>query len=175
MSTQRARRPQGIEGFTLIEVMVTLAVFGILVATGIPVVGGAMERFTLNSSSRSVGADIRSARYSAVAKNRTMVVRFNCPGPGQYRMVEFTGNVAIDGAGDRCSPATYPYPDQTPGVAPDADGPVLQLPQGIQFRVVSDLQFNATGRIPAAALIEVTNGRQVRNIIVPANGRVVEQ
>lgn len=176
MSIKGARRPCRFEGFTLIEMVATLAVLGILVATGVPVVGGAMQRFTLNSAARAVGADIRSTRYAAIAKNRTMAIRFNCPAAGQYRMVEITGNAAIDGAVDRCSLATYPYPDAAPGVAPDADGPVLQLPQALQFGIVSDVQFNATGRLPGpTARIEVTNGTLVRAITVPPNGRVVEQ
>ena len=176
MSTDNDRRVSHDDGFTLVEMLVTLAVFGVLIATGIPVVGGAMQRFTLNSSARAVGADIRSTRYAAIAKNRTMAIRFNCPAAGQYRMVEITGNAAIDAAADRCSLATYPYPDTTPGVAPDADGPLLQLPQALLFGIVSDVQFNATGRLPGPTVrIEVTNGTLVRAITVPPNGRVVEQ
>lgn len=179
MRTPRNRRRGRDEGFTLLELLATVAVFGILVATGLPVVGGAMERFTMNSAARTVGAEVRSARYSAVAKNRTMAVRFNCPAPGQYRILEFTGIAAIDNAPDRCSPVTYPFPDATPGVAPDADGPVLDLPPGVRFRAVTDLQLNATGRIngigPSTQLsLEVTNGRLVRTIAIFGNGRVLD-
>jgi prepilin-type N-terminal cleavage/methylation domain-containing protein len=162
-------------GFTLIEVLVVVTVVGVLLAVSIPVVQTGVERLTFNSVVREVGAEIRATRYAAVAKNRTEVLRFNCPNPREYRMVEFTATAAIDDAADRCSSAVYPYPDPNPGVAPDTDGPVRHLPQGVTFSQSSSLAFDATGRIPAVSTIEVTNGRQTRTITVLASGRVVEQ
>jgi type IV fimbrial biogenesis protein FimT len=172
-SASRERR--AVRGFTLLEVLTVLAILGVLMGIAIPVVNTAIQRYTLNSAARNVGAAIRSARYGAVAKNRTLVLRFNCPANGQYRMLEFTGTLAIDTAADRCSTATYPFPDTTPGVAPDADGPVATLDPGVSFGAVTDLAFNATGRIPAVATIEVTNGTQTRRITVAPGGRITEQ
>ena len=56
-----------------------------------------------------------------------MRVRFNCPATGQMRVVEVTGNAAIDTAGDRCDLGAYPYPDTDASTAPNNDGPVLQM------------------------------------------------
>jgi prepilin-type N-terminal cleavage/methylation domain-containing protein len=167
-----ARRNQA--GFTLLETLVVLLLFGIVAAIAIPAIGAGLRQTSMNSAVRNLTAEIRSARYAAVAKNRTLILRFNCPGAGQYRLVEFTGNVAIDTAADRCSPAAYPFPDTTPGVAPDADGTVLQLDAGISFGAVGDLRFDATGRIPAQVRIEVTNGSQLRAITVAPGGRITE-
>ena len=68
-------------GFTLIEVLVVVTVVGVLLAVSIPVVQTGVERLTFNSVVREVGAEIRATRYAAVAKNRTEVLRFNCPNP----------------------------------------------------------------------------------------------
>ena len=43
------------------------------------------------------------------------------------RVVEVTGNAAIDTAGDRCDLSAYPYPDTDASTAPNNDGPVLQM------------------------------------------------
>jgi prepilin-type N-terminal cleavage/methylation domain-containing protein len=162
-------------GFTLVELLLVVGVVGVVLATAVPVVQTAAERFTFNSAARSVGAEIRSTRYAAVAKNRTQLLRFNCPGPGEFRMVEFTADATLDYAADRCSSATYPYPDSNPGVAPDTDGPVRRLPEGIAFSQASTLVFDPTGRIPTVVTVEVNNGRQRRTIIVQTSGRVAEQ
>jgi len=177
MITAPRRRRRLDVGFTTLELMVVVAVVGVLVAAGLPVIGGAVDRFTLNNAARGLGADIRSTRWSAVAKNRTMILRFNCPAPNEYRLVEFTGNAAIDNAPDRCSEAAYPFPDPNPGAAPDADGPIIRLPRGVRFTRTADTQFDANGRLTsllAPITIEVTNGREFRRVTIPASGRVVE-
>ena len=175
MSSSITSHHRTAPGFSLVEMLVVLALLGVLATMGVPAVAGAIEQFTFNSAARSVAADIRSARWAAVAKNRTMLLRFNCPAANQYRLVEFTGNPTIDGAADRCSTIAYPFPDAAPGVAPDADGPVITLPRGITFGLVQDLAFGPTGRVPASVTIGVTNGTRTRTITVPVNGRVAEQ
>ena len=106
-------------GFTIIELIAVVAVIAILAGIAVPQVGSAMRLYALNSSTRAVAAAIRSARYTAVSKNRTVRVRFNCPAAGQFRIVEFVGSAAVDNAADRCSEQTYPYPDANAAVAPN--------------------------------------------------------
>jgi prepilin-type N-terminal cleavage/methylation domain-containing protein len=161
-------------GFTLLEVLTALGIIAVVSAVGLPIVTSGLRQYALNTAARNVAAEIRSARYAAVAKNRTLILRFNCPGAGQYRAVEFTGTPAIDDDADRCSQSAYPFPDTTPG-APSADGPVLGLDPGISFGAVGNLAFDATGRIPGVVTIEVTDGNQVRRLTVAAGGRITEQ
>jgi prepilin-type N-terminal cleavage/methylation domain-containing protein len=163
-------------GFSLVEILTVIAVAGVVAAIGLPMVRDGLRQYALNTASRNVAAEIRSARYGAVAKNRTLVLRFNCPSPSQYRLVEFTGNPTIDDAADRCSLASYPYPDPTPATAPTADGPVLTLDPGIGFGAVNDLSFDASGRIPPPTkTIEVADGTQIRRIFISPAGRITEQ
>jgi len=171
-------------GFTLIEILFMLAVAAMLAGTAIPGISGAMRRFPLTTAIETVATQVRAARYQAVATNRTLRVRFNCPGVGQVRVVEVVNNPAIDDDPDRCSEEAYPYPDPDPAAPPNADGPVVFLPQGAQFEDVADVQIDNTGRaapltgcpacvaVAPPALISVSNGYETQTIIVSAGGRV---
>ena len=173
-----------VAGFTLVEIMLVTTVAGVLAAVAAPSIDGAMRRYRMNTATRTITTEIRAARFIAVAKNRTMRVRFNCPGPGQFRVIEVTGNAAIDSAADRCSETAYPYPDQNPAVAPNADGPAMWINQGAALGAVQDLQISNRGRIqplnncPACAVaappasIGITNGYEIQTIPVSASGMV---
>ena len=175
---------QRIAGFTLVEVLMVTGVAGIMAAVAIPSIDGAMRRYRMTTATRAIITEIRAARLTAVATNRPMRVRFNCPGPGQYRVIEVTGNAAIDNDTDRCSETAYPYPDPNPAVAPNADGPTRWINQGAAFDFVQDLQISNRGRIqplancPACAVaappasIGLTNGNRVQTVTVSASGMV---
>ena len=171
-------------GFTLPEILVVMGVAAILAVMAAPVITGAMRGYALKTSVDAVGAAIRGARYSAVSTNRTVRVRFNCPAANQLRVVEVVGT-AVDAAANRCSDATYPYPDPDPAAAPDIDGPVVVLPPGSRFGAVQDLEIDRTGRVTrltgcptcvsAAAPASVTVGTpyETRTITVTSNGQVL--
>ncbi len=76
-------RAKSEAGFTLTEMLVVTAVIAILAGMAAPTILGAVRLFALNSTLQAVGATIRGARYTAVTKNRTMRVRFNCPAVDQ--------------------------------------------------------------------------------------------
>ena len=123
-----------------------------------------------------MAAQVRVARLKAVTSNCTMRVRFNCPAPGLYRVVEVVNNAAIDNAADRCSSTTYPYPDPNPAALPDLDEPVMVLRGGIAFGGVQDLDIAPTGRVTALtgalpATIGVTDSYgEIQNVVVSATG-----
>ncbi len=162
------------QGASLMEVLVVVALVATLTGFAVPRMLTALEHYRLNSAGRQVSAQIRAARLAAVTANRVMLVRFNCPGPGMYRVVEFTGNPAIDTAADRCS---SPWPDPDPVALPNVDGPPAYLPDTMAFGVTQDLRISTTGQFTPLsggmpALIEVTNGSRVGQITVSAAGRV---
>ena len=117
-------------GFSIVEVVVVAAVTMITVGLAAPSITAAIDTYQFNNDVQSVASTIRSARFTAVASNVRMQVRFNCPATGQMRVVEVTGNAGIDTAGDRCDLNAYPYPDPDASVAPDNDGPVVQMGSG---------------------------------------------
>ena len=136
--TQMARTNSG---FTLIEMMMTLTVFTILAATAIPQVMDMTGGMRLRQGAREVERQLQAARLKAVTSNRVMRVRFNCPGPGQYRMVELIGTPGDPDADDadtdlsRCSNELYPSPpdDTNRLTLPNHDGPVRTLHSSLEF------------------------------------------
>lgn len=174
-------------GFTILELLISVGLVLVVVAAAAPVVTAAMRRYALTSATQGVAAQIRAARLIAVSRNVTMRVRFNCPEPGAYRIIEVVGNAGVDQAADRCSQAAYPYPDPDPAVRPNADRQVMYLPDGASFGTVSDIEIAGTGRItrltgcpacvPAAgtASVTVTGHAETRTITLTPNGRVQVQ
>lgn len=161
-------------GASLMEVLVVVALIATVTGIAVPQMLAAIEHYRVNSAGRQVSAQIRAARLAAVTANRVMLVRFNCPGPSMYRVVEFTGNPVIDNAADRCS---APWPDNDPVALPNVDGPPSYLPDTMAFGATQDLRISTTGQFtPLAggmpALIEVTNGSRVEQITVSTAGRV---
>ena len=174
--SMNARQPRQ-QGFSLIDIMITVSLLGVLMAVTVPGATGASRRYHLAAATHEVAAQVRLARLRAVTANRTIRVRFNCPAVGQFRVVEVVNNAAIDDAADRCSSTTYPYPDPDPAAQPDLDGPVMVLRGGVTFGGVQDLDITPTGRVTpltgaVPATIGVTNSHETQNVIVSATGRV---
>ncbi len=65
------------KGFTLIELMVVLAIVSIMMAIMIPNVSGYMSSLTINSAAEGLATDLRSARQLAISKNVKTVITIN--------------------------------------------------------------------------------------------------
>ena len=135
-------------GFTLIDMMVVVAVFGILAAVAIPSLSAVSERMKLGQGQREVERQLQIARLKAVTANRKIRVRFNCPVATAYRMVEVIGTAADDAA-NRCSESAYPAvaPDNNPMTRPNHDGPVRYLPKDVSFGAAAALEFAPDGTV----------------------------
>ena len=172
-------------GFSVIEVVVVASVTMITVGLAAPSITGAIETYRFNSDVQNVAATIRSARYKAVASNVALRVRFNCPTTGHMRVVEVTGDAAIDNASDRCDLAIYPYPDTDSASAPNNDGPVLSMGSTTDFpSTMASLEISTAGRVvpltgcpacaaaspPAVLTIEDETSGTARRITVTATG-----
>lgn len=156
-----------------------LAVIAIVAAVAVPTVATGIRLYALNTAAQTVASAVRSARYTAVSRNRTVRVRFDCPATDQFRIVEKTGTATIDNATDRCSTTAYPYPSTT-----YVDGPVQLLPSGAEFYSVQDLQIGTAGRVvplsgcptciegTGSVTVVVTNGSETQAINVSSNGQV---
>ena len=189
---KHGRRSQA--GFTLAELLVVTAVFGIVSALAMPQLGRAVEAYRLGIAIREVERELQAARVAAVTANRQVRVLFNCPAAGQFRRVEVLGEPGLPDARDdlvaRCDPATFPYPaaDLDPLTRPNHDGPLHWLPDGITMGGVGGIEFrpNGTARSDAAGgaitwmdipvdgvSATVTKGALSRTITINGMGRVL--
>lgn len=79
-------------GFTLIELMTTLSIFGILMAIAVPAIQNQIAREQLVASARELRSVLRNARSAAVNEGvpRYVVLR---PGtPGRYQVYRYAGS-----------------------------------------------------------------------------------
>jgi len=135
-------------GFTLIDMMVVVTVFGILAAISIPSLSAVSERMKLGQGQREVERELQTAPLKAVTANRRIRVRFNCPVARTYRMVEVIGTAADDAA-NRCLETAYPAvpADRNPMTRPNTDGPIRYLPKDVSFGAAAALEFAPDGTV----------------------------
>ena len=84
-------------GFTLIEMMVVIAVLAIVAAIAIPNFMSLLPGMRLNGAARQVMGDLMAARMNAVKQNNRFRVFFNNPGTNQYQILDDDDN---DGSAD---------------------------------------------------------------------------
>ena len=67
-------------GFTLVEVLVTLVVIGIMAAVTAPALMDMAPNMSLKSASRDLLSNLQSAKTRAIKENTTITIRFDTPG-----------------------------------------------------------------------------------------------
>ena len=144
MSTNLRRDERG---FTLIDIIATIMVMGIIMAMTVPGIVGSLERLKLGQAAREVEREIHLAKSRAVSKGRAMRIRFDCPSSGYYRVTELIGTTSVPAAADsapnRCELAAYPFPplDTNLLTRPNLDGPLRTLPDDILFSAPQTIEF----------------------------------
>jgi hypothetical protein len=141
-----------MEGISLVDMLLAVAVLGILSAMAVALAQNVTEGMRLGQGAREVERELQTARLKAVTSNRPIRVRFNCPVGGQYRMVELIGTpsvaAAADSSADRCKQTSYPYPpDVDPVTLPNHDGPVRSLHPKLTFGAAKTLEFWPDGSV----------------------------
>jgi len=140
-------------GFSVTELMLVVAMIGTLSVIALPVMQDVTANIKLNEAARMVERELQDARLKAVAANRVIRVRLNCPAAGYIRSVEVLGTAA-DTAANRCMTSAYPFPppDDDIMTRPNFDGPARPLPNSATV-TNQVLQFS-----PDGTAINVING-----------------
>lgn len=102
-------------GFTLVEVMIVIAVFAIMAAVAIPTFMSLLPGMRLNGATRQVASDLMAARMKAVKLNQRTKVSFGSTGYGYeiWNDADNSGAVA-DNEGDDVERSIHPdYHDVT--------------------------------------------------------------
>lgn len=95
-------------GFTLLELLVAVALAGVLGAVAVPEARRQLERWRLSAAARQVVMDLKVARARAIAGGAAQRVHFAVPG------------------------GSYQHERQRPGGAYAPIGPVTALPDGVR-------------------------------------------
>ena len=142
-------------GFTLIELMVVMAIIAITAAASIPMGLNFIHIYKITGAAHAVSAQVQRARAQAVKRNtsRGILLNFNYPAPGQYQFTSLepspvTGswdggvypqNPGLFGPGD-VNYGTVPAP---PANITDPDvAASVQSPHGIPTDLPVDLGFD---------------------------------
>lgn len=176
------RHPSTERGFSLTELMLTVAMAATVMAIGVPMVTDVAATIKLNEATRLVEREFQDARLKAVKTNRPLRVRTNCPAAGFIRTVEVL-NTAVDAAADRCLPTAYPFPaDDNLVTRPNHDGPVRAIPGGAtvttatyQFQpdgTVFGVVSNVPARITTEETVTVTRGSRSRTVRINGAGKI---
>ncbi|MDR3090313.1 MAG: GspH/FimT family pseudopilin [Desulfobulbaceae bacterium] len=121
-------------GFTLVEVMVTLAVFAIVAAVAVPAISGWRDAFSLKSASQDVYAMLMLAKTEAMKRNRTHTATFISPSD----MLVCAGAAACNTAPPETMVRQETLPSDVRFVAPSGGACAAPLPSGaISFRANS--------------------------------------
>jgi prepilin-type N-terminal cleavage/methylation domain-containing protein len=154
-------------GYTLFEVLIAVALIGVLSAVALPVFLSSNALNDLWTSSERVGALIRQTRLKAITQNATYQVRFDCPAVGQLRALVMTGDPAVDDDPGRCN------------VTNTGDSGTIELESGVDYTAGAATALQVTGRgiftvvgdaIPLT--ISVTYGDAARYLTVSTTGQI---
>lgn len=141
------------QGFTLVELMIVIAVMAILAAIAAPNYQNFMAQRRLNGAARQIMSDLMNARMQAVSQNNEFKVTFS--NDHEYKILDDDDNDGAEDTGEVL---------QTKNIQADY--------HDVTFSRTANPVFYARGTANGAT-ITVTNPAGSKNISVAITGRVV--
>ena len=84
--------PMRVAGYSLVEMMMTLAIALILLSVAMPLMVGAIQGYRLNSAAQQVSNFVDLARYTAIRNNKTVIVQAGVTAGRVTLYMDFDGN-----------------------------------------------------------------------------------
>ncbi|MBI9083945.1 MAG: prepilin-type N-terminal cleavage/methylation domain-containing protein [Desulfobacterales bacterium] len=88
----RGRSGHGSHGFSLVELMVVIAIAGVVMAVSVPAYLSYLPRIRLREAAREIGSDMQYIKVQAIKTNTTTAVLFNPA--GTYQVITDSGEAA---------------------------------------------------------------------------------
>ena len=166
-------------GFTLLEMMVTMAVFSTLVAMTVPRYRDFQRSTTMKSVARNVAANLRLAQQRASATNRTCYVDLDAPNRAFTVWLDQDRDKTYDGLSE-VRASGFAYEGTAGGV------PAVTLPTGVSIesttfpkgmRTLPAISFIPDGGVsnPGELVLADTDKRKYRVSVTAAGGVTIEQ
>jgi prepilin-type N-terminal cleavage/methylation domain-containing protein len=136
-------------GYTLIELLIAVAIMGLLFGIGLPRLSRLRAPYAMAGATRQIAADIVAARQRAISRNTSYRVNFNA------------------------AAKTYQL-ERLIGLAWTADGAVQQLPNGVSIGTITpgNPVFDSRGLGAADVTIPLTaTGATSKTVVVNVLGR----
>jgi prepilin-type N-terminal cleavage/methylation domain-containing protein len=141
-------------GFTPIELIIAIAIAGILVTIAVPNILTEVPKFRLNGATQQIFGDLMAARMKAVSRNRRVKIFFT--GGNTYKVCDDANN---DGTIDDC----------------EGDSKIINIQnsyKGVTLSSNNSPIFNPRGTASNLATITVTNSAGTKSITIAITGRM---
>jgi len=80
-------RQKQLAGYTIIEMIIVLAIVAILTGILVPVLSNYLPNVQLNGAARNLMADLRLAQEKAITEQDQYALRFDTPSHGSYQII----------------------------------------------------------------------------------------
>jgi type IV fimbrial biogenesis protein FimT len=138
------RQPRPDAGFTLVELLITLVLLGVVLAIAVPVISGWLGNSNLKSVARIMTSDVAYLREAALSSGRTHMMSFD------MNANQYTLRWDSDGAGTYADVPNYP-----------ASRTFSEFGNGVRFMSVSQspILMISSGAISPFGTVVIANDR----------------
>lgn len=166
--TDRMPRSLRLSGFTLVELMVTIAILAIVAALGTPSLVNIIRDNRVTAQANDIAALLTMARSEAVKRRNTAFVVVDSPANGGWQ-----GRVCIT---NDCSATEDPLRVADYGGTPVALSVLTAATPPAAITLPVPIEFTEMGRVAAARTLDLQHApcsqQQRRTVTVPGSGHV---
>jgi prepilin-type N-terminal cleavage/methylation domain-containing protein len=124
--TPKRRERLNASGFTLVELLVVVALIAVMIAVSLPAITGFLRHYRIRGATQELAGELQTARSTAIKKNVNFGVVFLVTGVNTYRYL-------VEDALAPPPPGPRIYDNAFLAGNPDRVFPEHTLPPGIQF------------------------------------------